>query len=817
MTGSSIVIIILVLIIIILLILLLLSKISQKETLEQLHFHRSLIDSIPTPIFYKDHNLVFSGCNKAFETFLWKRKDEIVGKKEHDLTTKEIADYHHKKDQELIEFGGEQVYESRLTHADGTEHNIIFHKIISGGITSTGTGIIGTFVDITERKKMEQEIININEEYLLLLDNIPIQVWYLNDTETYGKVNNSHAEFLGKKKEEMENKSIKDIIPKEEADKIIASNHVVFEEKRQVHTEESIYNSYNDRRLLYIIKTPKVDKDGRVRHVVCAAEDITERKMVEEALIKDSIDSERANKAKSMFLANMSHEIRTPLNAIIGFLDLLNATPMSVIQKDYVNTISDSGKVLLTLINDILDFSKIEANQIELESIPFNLEYLTESALRIIRPKVQNRGVFLYYEYDKSLPKTFIGDPTRIRQIILNLLSNADKFTDKGEIQIAIGSTHTDSPSKDGTHEIYISVTDTGIGIPDNKQDKIFLTFTQADSSTTRVYGGSGLGLTICKALVEKMKGRIWVESMENVGSSFQFIIKLEVTASDIDTIKASDLEELKGKEVLIIDSNDYTRIMLEKNCREFGLDVIFTGATGTEGLAFLSQMEDKTPSVLVIADLLMSDIDGFVFAQKIYENPDFNNIKLVAISTSTLPGDAKKAQENGFDAYLPKPVLKYDLIKILQYTIGLEKKSKTLITKHTAKEAEYNKIKVLIAEDNKVNQKLIKAILKGDKYITEIVDNGNKAIALLEKEHFDICLMDLNMPEMDGIEATKIIRERVSKDLPIIALTAAAMQEDKKSAFDAGMNDFATKPVNPQALREKIDHWLKPKPKPKK
>jgi CheY-like chemotaxis protein len=508
----------------------------------------------------------------------------------------------------------------------------------------------------------------------------------------------------------------------------------------------------------------------------------------------------------------MSHEIRTPLNAVIGFSDILEDTSLSHIQKDYVDTIRESGKLLLALINDILDFSKIEAGQIDLEAIDFNLKNLVEDVLKIARPKVSGVNIELYHHYDEETPVYFKGDPTRVRQIILNLLNNAIKFTEKGEIGVHVRPGETEAAADsagDGFYTVNISVKDTGIGIPEDKQKAIFGTFTQADSSMTRRYGGTGLGLAITSALVKKMEGKIWVNSKVGEGSEFLFTLRLkESDASAFAEISPIQTEELQGKSVLVVDDNENARRLMKSFCQKAGLDILAIVPSAIDGLQELEKME-KAPD-LIISDIMMPEMDGLEFARKIRASQKYKETKLVAVSSDARPGSAKAAKESGYDAFITKPVSERSVINIMKTVLGDKRMAGQIVTTHMAEELITKKIRVLVVDDNPVNQKLLRVLLGKLGCEEEVVSNGKEAVEKAMAEEFDLCLMDLHMPVMNGIEATKEIRRRGKTELPIIALTAAAFKEGKDKCFEAGMNDFLTQPVEPKKLEKKIIEWTK-------
>jgi len=618
-------------------------------------------------------------------------------------------------------------------------------------------------------------------------------------------VNRSLCELLGYKEEELKEQSISILF--EINDKNFFPN---INKNWILHDEEMEWRGRDGTKVELSVSASLIkDKKGNPAGIVYAAADITERKKYERELIKAKEAAEQANKAKSEFLANMSHEIRTPLNAVIGFSDILSDTSLNSIQKDYVDTVRGSGKLLLALISDILDFSKIESGEVHLEEIDFNLKNLVEDVLRIARPKVTNAKVELYYDYDEKVPMNFVGDPTRVRQVILNLLNNAIKFTEEGEIGVCVSPSagkKADEQSKNERYTVQISVQDTGIGIPQEKQNLIFDTFTQADSSTTRRYGGTGLGLAITKALVEKMHGAIWVESEVGEGSEFTFTLSLrESDPSAIAEISPLNTEELIGKNVFIVDDSENARRLLRTFCKKAGLNIVAEAHSAIQGLKELEKMQEIPD--LILSDIMMPGMDGYEFARKVRSN-NFKDMKLIAVSSDAKPGSAKEAKDAGFDAFITKPATERGVINVMKTVLGDKRADGQIVTTHMAEELVGKKVRVLVAEDNPVNKKLIEILLQKLGFEGEIVSNGKEAVEKAMTKNFDICLMDIHMPVMSGIEATKEIRKKGNTTLPIVALTADVFKEGRERCIEAGMNDFLSRPVKPEKLEQKIAEW---------
>lgn len=535
-------------------------------------------------------------------------------------------------------------------------------------------------------------------------------------------------------------------------------------------------------------------------------DNINELKEKNEKLKDAQMKAEEASTTKSTFLANMSHEIRTPLNAILGFTDILKETELEVLQREYIETVHTSGETLLALINDILDISKIEAGSMVFESIDFDLYYLIESILKMIRSKVQGRSIEVMYNIQDDMQSSFKGDPTRIRQILINLIGNALKFTEHGEIIIDVKldkEDHGYSPRK-----ILFSVRDTGIGIPEGQLEKIFESFTQADASTSRKYGGTGLGLNISRAFVERMGGRIWVESKVGKGSTFFFNLQLEEAEGLIEkNIQPVMSKQLAGTNIIIVDDNKNARQLLHKYCEGVGIVIMKSFVSGIEAMEWLGQAE-RLPDI-VLTDIMMPVMDGYELIKRIRASEKTKALKVISVSSDVMVGKSKQAKIKGFNGYIAKPVIRNEFVSVIRTVIGDQRKDGQIVTRHMAEEISLKGTKVLVAEDNEVNLMLIVALLNKMGCDVYTARDGREAANKVRGGAYDIVLMDVQMPELTGLEATELIRNEINTEIPIIALTAAAMKEDEENAFNSGMNDFLTKPINIGKLKQKIRYWI--------
>lgn len=520
--------------------------------------------------------------------------------------------------------------------------------------------------------------------------------------------------------------------------------------------------------------------------------------------------AEAATKAKSAFLSNMSHEIRTPINAIVGFGELLKSTSLTIEQRDYVETISSSGEHLLALMNEILDISKIESRKMVLEEINFDLESLISNVLKMMQMRIFGKPVDLNLLYPADVPRFFRGDPTRIRQIFMNLVGNSIKFTDKGEVTVIVSVDPDGICTNNGDITLKCSVKDTGIGIPADKQKEIFKVFTQVDSSITRKYGGSGLGLNITESLVNMMGGEIRVESVPDKGSEFIFCLCLKSGQHNIEKdVALVNLELLHHKKVIIVDDNEQARQILENYCAQIELDIVYSTHSAEKALEWL--ILNGKPVDLILSDIIMPQMDGCEFSQRIRQMELTKDIKLVALTSDALPGIAKRINDAGFDAFVAKPVFRKDLYDILQVIFSNDRKERgEVITLQMVHEILNKEISALLVEDNSLNQKLMGIMLRQMGCTHEIANNGKEAIDMLRLKSYDIILMDVQMPVMDGYEATKIIRGEMKITTPIIALTAHVFKEEIQKCKDIGMNDYVPKPFEAKKLRETIQKWVK-------
>ena len=685
-------------------------------------------------------------------------------------------------------------FETRHRRKDGAFFDVEIST--NGAVCGGQKHVFCVCRDITERKLAEEAVQKEYAKLTAMISGMEEGVVFADADNVVVEVNDFFSSFVGKKRSSIVGRKIEDFHHQPILSKIL--NHINYFRKNPGSVPVIIQRPFFGAEL--ILRMQPIYRNSHYDGVLLNAINVTE-------LVHARRQAEEANRAKSEFLAKMSHEIRTPMNGIIGMTELAFDTELSSEQRDYLQTVQESAYSLLDIINDILDFSKIEAGKLELESLDFNLRDSLYDTAKTLGVYASKKELKLVCHILPEVPEALIGDPGRLRQIVINLVANAIKFTGKGEVVIRV-QVESESDEKVCLH---FSVADTGIGIPVEKQKLIFEAFIQADGSMSRRYGGTGLGLAISSQLVNMMGGQIWLKSEIGKGSTFHFTADFGLKKAYREKYVPFKTDQLRNLRVLVADDNATNCRILEEMLISWGMKPTLADS-GPFALALMQLAKDSGVMFdLFIIDATMPDMDGFVLANHIKKYKENNRSPIIMLTSTGQRGDAARCRVNGIKAYLVKPVKQSDLLDTILTIIGSsepEESRATLITRHSLRESR-NRLQILLAEDNQVNQKLTVHMLEKRSHNVVVAGNGKEALSFLDKKKFDLVLMDINMPELDGFETTKSIREKENASgdhIPIIAITAHALKGDRERCLEAEMDGYISKPIQSRELFEIID-----------
>ncbi|MCX8043300.1 MAG: response regulator [Desulfobacterota bacterium] len=821
---------------------------TKNRTLAELRLAREnlerLIDISLDPLIIVDAQGYISNPNKALLALLGYQRDELIGKPADMLGVSVTGKYHSTAGEtvtidekylteararfnELENQGHTRHWQAYYTRKDGRLVPIVQSIAYLYDAAGVKIAALVSLHDMTDQRRHERELIA-SKQFLEQLIDASIDPIVIGDGRgRMVRPNKAFLAMLGCREEEVVGKTSQDFSVREPGTYVCTTGEMVtidevFLNEQQAKAAEVLcegkisnwmtYYRRKDNVLIPVVRSIVIHRNEHNEPTAAFSviRDITKQLKTEKELIRAKEAAEEANRSKSAFLANMSHEIRTPMNGVIGFADLLLDTQLDEEQRGFVRTIKHSGEALLSLINDILDFSKIEAGKITLESLEFDLEVLAYDVCDLIRPRTMEKQLDLLCHIGDDLPTMVKGDPHRFRQVLLNLMGNAVKFTHTGEIELAMDA----EQETDDKVLIHTTVRDTGVGIPTGKLEAIFEMFQQADETTTRRYGGSGLGLSICKRIAHLMGGDCWAESRLGVGSTFHFTAWL--SKSELRQAKRIPPVALAGKKVLVTDDNKRNLNILTRILESAQMRVSpFT--TGHEALVALKEAAASgDPFDICILDIRMPDLSGYELADKIRAEVS-TTLPLLAF-TSSPEGGARKCMESGFNGFLPKPIKQSKLFRMIERLMGgalpgvVGKPGEGwIVTQHSMREEVKHSASILLAEDNPVNQQLAVKLLTKAGYSVEVAANGREAVEKFaaQPDAYDIIFMDVQMPEMNGLDATKMLRSLGFISIPVIAMTANVIKGDREKCLESGMNDYIPKPIKRDVVFDMLRKWV--------
>ena len=784
-------------------------KRAEEEAARTKSLLTTIVQNLPTAVFLKDaEKLRYVLWNKASENLFGYASEEVIGKSVYDYFPRDQADSFTEQDQrslrngELLEIAEEPVDTghkgTRIVHSK---------KLPIFDMNGKPRFLLGIAEDITDRKRTEREIVEAREaaaaeanKLRSMIEGMDAGIVVADANEIISEANTWFLEKMGLNRDQVVGQSLWRFHPNPE---IAARVRSALENWKAGKTRGGLATNTDMAGMKVALYVQPISKGGVYEGVILNVVDVTD-------VIEARLAAEAANQAKSHFLATMSHEIRTPMHGIMGMTELAMQTRLTAEQREYLETIKISADLLLALINDILDFSKIEAGKFDLEPVEFNLRDIIGSTIQSLRVHAQNRNLILTVQVAQDVPGALVGDPVRVRQILVNLIGNAIKFTESGGVSVKVS---TESRSgQDLT--LHFAVSDTGIGMPDAKLEEIFAPFSQLSTGMSRTYGGTGLGLAITKELVGMMNGRIWAESKVGSGSTFHFTARFGVREQPFQAVCYPSCNfDLHGLSVLVVDSNVTNRRILEDMLRRLDM-APSTADTGTAGLTKVHEARDSGLCFpLIIVDAQMTGMDGFAFCEQVKKIPDLLQPTIIMLTAAGHREEMERCKELGISAYLWKPVGQTELFQAIQTTLGMAQTDTgetSLVTKHTLA-AVKRRLNILLAEDNMVNQRLATRMLEQKGHSVVVASNGKEALEALERQKFDLVLMDVEMPEMSGFEVTAAIRERertTGSHTPIVAVTAHAMKGDMERCLEAGMDGYLSKPLRSAELSQVIERF---------
>ncbi|HUE69470.1 MAG TPA: response regulator [Pirellulaceae bacterium] len=805
--------------------------------------YQSLVESLPLNVFHKDLQGRFVSANQRFCETLGKPLEEILGRTDFDFFPEHQCQKYRRDDDHVLNTG--ETLEDIEAYFKPTGEKL-FVQVLKAPVRDEEGGIVGVqgmFWDVTARMAADEAARLSDARFRKLVHSSLIGVFVARLDGSILEVNDAFLDIVGYSREDFEQGRVR-------WDALTPAEHRANDERaiEQLHATgtclpwEKEYIHKDGRRVPILVGVTMLDgaKESGVsdqrsgasdlnpeprtlnpEECICFVLDITRQKHTEQELMAAKEAADAANQAKSQFLANMSHEVRTPMNAIIGLTELVLNSQLTQRQTDYLKMVLQSGESLLSIINDVLDFSKVESGKIELEEMPLRVRECIGDALKSLALRAHAKGLELALDIYSDVPEWVLGDAGRLRQIVINLVGNAIKFTPAGEVVVTVeaiaecgvrNAEYESNPQSaipnPQSCELHFCVSDTGIGIPPEKVDKVFEAFEQADSSTTRQYGGTGLGLAIVKRLVELMQGRVWIESELGKGSQFHFSVQLPLCDAPSPKDETPRRTAIRGTRCLVVDDNATNRRILDEILESW--DMLPTCAdSGASALAALrAGVEAGQRFELVLTDINMPGMDGFSLIEQMRADPELAESIVIILTSGDRPNDTGRAEKLGVSQRLLKPVKQSELFDAIAASLGMTVSEPETAAVEEAPAA-VRPLKILLAEDSLVNQRLAVGLLERHHHQIIVANNGQEAIDALAREPFDLVLMDLQMPELDGLEATRRIRAREQQPgdgdrpahVPIIAMTAHALKGDRERCLAAGMDEYVSKPIRESQL----------------
>ena len=778
---------------------------AQEALAQERILMQTLMNTIPDAIYFKDRDSRFIGISKALaQLFGLSDPAQAVGKTDRDFFTQEHAQQAYDDEQAIMRTGQPLTKEERETWPDRPDTWVSTTKAPLYDEAGNTVGTFGISRDITRRKRAEEALREAEVEHRTLVESASDLVFRVDAEGRWTYLNQAAGEIYGADPEALLGRPFVERVAPDHVEGDREAFARVLAGERVVDHETVHQNLQGEPRHLAFSCFPVRDKQGRPAGAMGIARDVSAAVRVRRALEEARDIAERASTAKAAFLANMSHEIRTPLNGILGMVEIILDTELTADQRRAADLVKTSGEALLDILNNVLDYSKIEAGHVQLEEIAFDLPSVVHSVAGLLGARAFEKGIELVADIAPDLPPLVRGDPGRLRQVLTNLVGNAVKFTSAGEVVVRAAPVRSDGDRV----EVEFVVRDTGIGIPARNLESVFEEFAQADVSTTRRYGGTGLGLSISRRLVGMMGGVLSVESAEGRGTTFRFALGLPIESGGLAPARALSSDVLAGARVLVVDDNATNRQVIRRFLED-ARAVVSEVADARSALAALrTAAQAAGPYALAVIDGHMPEMDGFQLAEGIRADTRLADTRVMMLTSAGRRGDAARCQELGITGYLTKPVPRIELLEAAIAVLVGGSESGRLVTRHTIVESR-RRLHILLAEDNVVNQQVARGLLAKRGHDVDVVANGREALAALRKGRYDVVLMDVNMPELDGLEATREARSIPGCErLPIVALTAHAFADDRDRFLAAGMSSVVTKPFKPHQLFAAVEGW---------